>query len=116
MFGFDHAASLLNPRAGQLFFEPVGFHLQLPDLRIQILLPPVPLNPVFDLRRRLREDLRQPLGHFFLPLAHLHRMHLVSLRDHLHRLDPFEGFQPTFALNSALNERLFLDMLNSFLG
>ena len=51
---------------------------------------------VTDLGRGLRKDLGQPGGDLLLPLADLNRMDLVSLGDHVDRLDALEGFETYF--------------------
>src|SRR5688572_22077366 len=89
------------------FFKPVQLHLQTSDLAIQLVFARLGVGR---LRVRLaRKDLGQPFGHLFLPLAHLHGMHLVLRRNGMHRLDALQGFETNLSFE-------FWTMLASFLG
>jgi hypothetical protein len=79
-----------------LFFQPIEFHLQAPDLAVEAvrgILFRHRLRPAFALKERagLLEDR-------LLPLAHLHRMDPVGLTDLVDGLDAVNGLEPDFRL------------------
>jgi len=82
------------------FFKPIEFHLQPPYLLEPLLFPQVRLRGIAV--GLLRKHLGQAFRHFLLPLAHLHRMHLVPGVNRVPGSTPLRASSPTWALNSGL--------------
>ena len=73
------------PADPRLFFEPVQFHVELTDLRVQAIWIALRVNWF---RTSLTvKKYRRLLNQFFLPLPNLGRMHVVLLGNLVDRLD-----------------------------
>lgn len=88
---------LFSSRANaRLFFKPVEFHLQLPDLLIE--LADKGLLVLFLLASLVPENLWQALHHLFLPLGNLVRVDPVFTGNLCNRPVPLDGLQCHFRL------------------
>src|SRR5579875_1815968 len=95
-------------RESGLFFKPVQFHLQLPDLLVQL-----GLQFLVRSRPRLRavgENLRRPLQQLLLPVRHQVGMNFVMRGNLLNRPLPFNRLQRNlgFPIGAVLRVRFIL--------
>jgi hypothetical protein len=92
----------------RFFFQPLELHLELADFLEELRLALGRFGHAWRCLRR--EDFRQSLQHVLFPLAHLHRVDLVSGGYRVHRLHSFERFQP------YLGFELGTELTSTFLG